>query len=251
MMISCIIMATALTIIESNVKYFLSIFLVFFTDTVIGIMQRHGFDSIRNINLYIMDNVFIVMFAVGINICFSKLKYKDIKLKNKLLYLSERDSLTNLLNRTAAENFVQKFSTKNNLCTMFILDIDNFKGLNDNLGHIKGDEALIHISLELRKIFRSTDCISRLGGDEFMIFIPELLSKECALKKAKKIMEIFPIKYEYEDGEIEIGCSIGIAFSENNNINLYKKLYKQADQAMYLAKKSGKNQMKVFSIENI
>lgn len=162
-------MATALTVIGVGFGYFSCIFLIFLADTLIGLRIGKNL-SVRDMNLFIMDNVFIVMFAIGIHICFYMLKYKDFKLKHELLYLSENDSLTGLLNRNAAEKFIEKYSKSKELLAMFIIDFDNFKQLNDTLGHMKGDEALIEISNKLKSLFRHNECISRLGGDEFMIF---------------------------------------------------------------------------------
>nr|WP_317359981.1 GGDEF domain-containing protein [uncultured Tyzzerella sp.] len=248
MMISCVIMATALTVIGVGFGYFSCIFPIFFIDTLIGVIKLKDM-SVRDMNLFIMDNVFIVMFAIGIHICFSMLKYKDFKLKHELLYLSENDSLTGLLNRNAAEKFVEKHSKSKELSAMFIIDIDNFKQLNDTLGHMKGDEALIEISNKLKSLFRHNDCISRLGGDEFMIFLPNVLNKECVINKANQVLNIFPLAYEDKGNTVEIGCSIGITFCETNieNEDLYEKLYKEADQAMYEVKKNGKNQVKVYN----
>ncbi len=243
---NCIIMATALTTISCGIPYFFCIAPIFTIDTIIYFYTFNNL-SLRDILVYAMDNIFIVLFAVGIHMYFSTIKYEDFKLKHKLLYLSQNDSLTGLLNRNAVEKFVEDYSKSKNLSAMFILDIDNFKLLNDTLGHIKGDEALIDISKNLKEIFSNKECVARLGGDEFVIFIPSIENKEYSIEKARKILNTFPMDYKNDNITISLGCSIGIAFSKGPDHNLYDNLYKNADNAMYQVKKAGKNKIKIYN----
>lgn len=241
-LIICIIMATTVTIIGPSYYYFITIFIILAIDTFITILNYKGTISSIHILNYIIDNIFVLSFSTGINMYFSKIKLTDIELKNKLIYMSETDDLTKLLNRQAAKNFVNKYSKKSNSSAMFIIDLDNFKLVNDNFGHIKGDSLLLEVAFNFKKIFKTTDCISRLGGDEFMIFIPEFKDKQYLIDKAKETIDLFPIYVYSEDKKVEVTCSIGIAISQNSKDNLYESLYKKADSAMYEAKNLGKNQ---------
>lgn len=81
------------------------------------------------------------------------------KKKQQIVYLSERDSLTKLLNRRALEYLVQKYTNDNTACAMVLLDLDNFKALNDTLGHYAGDECLCAVANELKGVFVETDYI--------------------------------------------------------------------------------------------
>lgn len=196
--------------------------------------------------MYIIDTLFIVVIAVVINICFSRLKYQDFAKKQQILYFSERDSLTGLLNRKALEYSVQKHIKNNTLCALILLDLDNFKKLNDTLGHYEGDNCLCAVANALKQLFGQNDCVSRLGGDEFVIFMPHISDIDFVTEKTNAILKNVPRKYPYETGEISITCSIGVAFSKSTQNDLYEKLYKAADTAMYQSKTSGKNAVTIY-----
>lgn len=246
-LIICIIMATTVTIMGPSVYFFFTILAILSIDTFITIMHYGNTVSALHIFNYILDNIFVLSFSTWINMFFCKIKYTDIKLKNELTYLSETDGLTKLLNRQAAKNFVNKNSKMGNDSAMLILDLDNFKLVNDNFGHMKGDDLLKEVSSNLKKIFKDTDCISRLGGDEFMIFIPTFKDEEYVINKAKEIINSFPIYVHSEEEKIEVTCSIGIALSKDCKDSSYETLYKKADLAMYEAKNSGKNQFIIYT----
>lgn len=243
--ILCIILSTSITIIGHIRGYISIIALTVFLDIIITLIKNYENIHTYSMYRYIIDSFFVILSAAGLNFCVSWIKYKDFAKKQQIVYLSERDSLTTLLNRRALEYFVQKHSKVNALCAMILIDIDNFKSLNDTLGHYEGDNCLCAVSNELKRIFCDTDYVSRLGGDEFMIFMPDLLSKDCAIKKAERILEKIPRTYPYSAGEILITCSIGIAFSQSECDDLYEKLYKDADSAMYVSKTKGKNTMTI------
>ena len=238
----CIIMASAVTIIGPSYYYFSTIDIILIIDTFLTIFNYGGtIPSIQILN-YIIDNLLVLSFSTGINMYFTKIKYTDIILKNKLTFLSETDSLTKLLNRKAAKDFITKCSNKLTPSAMFIIDLDNFKLVNDIFGHMQGDFLLCEVAFKFKKLFKNTKCISRLGGDEFMIFLPEFKDKEYIIHKAKEIINLFPIYVCHENKKIEVTCSIGIAISKEYDENLYENLYKEADLAMYKAKNLGKNQ---------
>lgn len=247
-LIICIIMATTVTIMGPSIYFFFTILAILSIDTFITIMHYGNTISAPYIFNYILDNIFVLSFSTWINMFFCKIKYTDIKLKNELTHLSETDGLTELLNRKAAENFVNKHAKMENNSAMLILDLDNFKLVNDNFGHMKGDDLLREVSSNLKKLFKDTDCISRLGGDEFMIFIPTFKDKEYVINKAKEIINSFPIYVHSEEEEVEVTCSIGIALSKDCKDSSYETLYKKADSAMYEAKNSGKNQFVIYKM---
>ena len=216
-------------------------------DALITIIKNYHLVDQYNLCMYIIDNFFVILFVVGINFFFSKLKCEEFAKKKQILYLSERDSLTALLNRRALEYVVQKHMNNHALCAMILLDLDNFKSLNDTLGHYEGDNCLCAVADTLREIFDKPDHISRLGGDEFMIFMPDIANESQAMHKAHMFLQRIPRQYPYEGGTVAITCSIGVVFSSADKALLYEDLYKCADIAMYASKENGKNTVTVYT----
>ena len=153
------------------------------------------------------------------------------------------DDLTQIPNRKyfferASRELIFKENYKS-CFNLLLIDIDNFKSINNNLGHQAGDKLLQNVASEIRNNTRSTDIIARLGGDEFVVvFIG--VSNEIVAKLTKKLHtklnELF--KNEYPG----ITCSIGVAVCTEKTATL-TDLFKEADDAMYSAKKAGKNQI--------
>lgn len=245
--IICILLCTSLTVIGQIRKYAGLLSTMLIIDVVITVIKHYDISYLQEMKLYFLDNLFIFVIGVGINTCISYLKYQEFENTQKITYLSERDSLTGLLNRKALECSVQKKYDSDKLCAMILLDLDNFKALNDTLGHYEGDNCLCMVANKLKKIFQDTDDVCRLGGDEFVIFISNIGDIDYVMQRAKMILEQVPHKYSHESGDICITCSIGVAFLQQDNANLYEMLYKAADSAMYTSKMSGKNKVTIFS----
>jgi len=127
---------------------------------------------------------------------------------------------------------------------MFI-DIDNFKGVNDSLGHLYGDSILIQLADTLKPMFRTNDIIGRIGGDEFFVFLKDLYSEKLISDKAKEICKQFHRVYEENGVSCEISASIGIAVFPKHGYTL-DTLYRNADTALYLSKEKGKNGFTIF-----
>lgn len=160
---------------------------------------------------------------------------------------SYTDPLTGLLNRSGLVKVMediksQAMETGEELCgAFFIIDLDHFKEVNDNLGHPVGDELLIRVSQELKNIFREKDCVCRLGGDEFCVYLSGKASGDLVKSKTEKINEALRILYTKEDGgSIKISASIGVAFMPENGKD-YDSAYKAADHALYSAKEKGRD----------
>lgn len=153
------------------------------------------------------------------------------------------DPLTNLLNKMATEEQIT-FVLKNEMRETFyhgfmLLDIDDFKSINDNFGHNRGDQVLKNVANGLLRLCRSSDIVGRIGGDEFVIFMRNVTAESQISMKAKEIVEEFK-SIEVEDGTL-ITCSLGIAVAKGKDCS-FEALYNRADKAMYQAKKGGKNQ---------
>lgn len=173
--------------------------------------------------------------------------------EQRLKFEAERDPLTKLYNRATLEmkieNVLSHIDEQRELCALFILDLDNFKNINDEYGHQTGDDVLIAVADELNAFSRKYDLIGRLGGDEFIGFIRELPSKKSIEQLMERICSrLWSLTF---DGIPEhlISASIGIAFAPENG-ETFVQLYSCADSALYDAKRKGKNQAAVYSFES-
>lgn len=174
----------------------------------------------------------------------------NFKLTYSMHYRATHDLLVDLLNRTEFENlFVLNTPLTHHGVAILFLDLDNFKPLNDTLGHQAGDRALKQVADIMVKALRADDPVARIGGDEFVTFLFLDDVKE-AKKIADNILEgiqkmSFPGKHNYTG----LSASIGIAFHHNNNVK-YSQLLHAADSACYQSKERGKNQITVVSVKD-
>ena len=171
--------------------------------------------------------------------------------KNRLNQLATHDALTNIYNRRAFKEIANKMialsNRKDRKITVFHLDVDNFKSINDSLGHGVGDEVLKSVALKLCSILREEDIVGRIGGDEFAVILMDLKSDDEILIIANKIIDSFKKPMDINNENIFVTFSLGIALSKPGSKNSYSELLKEADLAMYEAKKSGKSQYRLFS----
>ena len=210
-------------------------------DLILFFLQGNLGDAI-NIVGYILNDFLVIIFAIGINYLYSNMKFREFKQKNFLQNESYHDPLTKIYNRRYVERYVEMNLDISESCAMILIDLDNFKTVNDELGHEKGDELLCQVSDILRSNFRKTDCVARIGGDEFLIMMPKIGNKENVSEKVKKILKEFPIIVENEqkDKKVEVSLSVGVIFTKTGEENQYEELYRRADSYMYKAKKNGK-----------
>ena len=123
---------------------------------------------------------------------------------------------------------------------LLFLDLDNFKPVNDNLGHDTGDKVLKAVATCLASCLREGDTLSRLGGDEFVILLLNIASAEEASTVAQKIIDTLSGLVPMEGKDIHVGGSIGISMFPKDGAG-FEELLKNADAAMYRAKKVGRN----------
>lgn len=166
---------------------------------------------------------------------------ENITDQKKMMYRAERDLLTGLYNKTSAMSNIQRIlqQDENMLHVMFVLDLDNFKQVNDIYGHTAGDQILSEMGTILRSFFRSNDIIARFGGDEFILFIPNIRDRTIAVTKARKIIDAIKNNLGNEYPKACITASIGIAYS-HQGLNA-KTFFELADKALYKAKRAGKD----------
>lgn len=159
---------------------------------------------------------------------------------------SYQDVLTGLWNRAYTENAVNEMISQEKKGALFMLDMDNFKAVNDNYGHIAGDETLKVFAGTLKKFAGEGDILCRIGGDEFMIFIKGVTEKSELSSRAADIISDFQKKFAALSFEIECSVSIGIAQTPEDGLE-FNKLYNSADKALYYVKQNGKNAYHFFS----
>lgn len=151
------------------------------------------------------------------------------------------DALTGLYNRTKLEEEVRQIFRQENPKGMLVLiDLDNFKRVNDEAGHAEGDKVLKAFSGILSRQFRSTDLKVRLGGDEFVILLREELSTEIMQMKLNQFLKEVRTELQEYYRSYKLSVSIGVA-AITQEIHSYEDLYRNADAAMYAAKRSGKD----------
>ena len=160
----------------------------------------------------------------------------------KMALAARMDKMTMLLNRETAMSDIRKILAEESeeKHALFMLDVDNFKALNDQLGHQTGDEFLILLAKEMQKCFRKIDVVGRVGGDEFFVLMRNITERAHVENKACELLEIGKRvceKYEQVSSSVSVGISI---FPENGKT--LEELYGAADAALYQAKRKGKNQ---------
>lgn len=164
--------------------------------------------------------------------------------EKQLLFLATHDYLTGLPNRFLFNDRLklaldQAKRNKRKLALM-ILDIDNFKDVNDNFGHSVGDELLNAVGERIKGVLRRTDTVARMGGDEFLVLLPDIKDSQSAEKVARKILEEGKKPFFLGKRKIEVSFSIGISIYPEDGEDV-DKLVASADIALFMVKKKGKS----------
>jgi diguanylate cyclase (GGDEF)-like protein len=170
--------------------------------------------------------------------------------KNHIEHLATHDALTGLPNRALAQrNFDKAYyhaKQQQQLFGIIFIDLDNLKPINDSLGHQAGDQILKEVALRLLSYTKKVDSVCRYGGDEFIVFLPNIASADQASQVSLDILKLISENYLYRNIEIFCTCSIGIALAPQDGEDL-DTLIKKADIAMYHSKDSGRNSFRFFN----
>lgn len=164
------------------------------------------------------------------------------KKAQSLMERAQRDMLTKLYNKGSSQEYIQAVLASNvpgKMAALMIIDLDNFKHMNDTMGHLFGDALLSEVAHSIQKQFRSEDIVGRVGGDEFLVFLGQIPNTALAEQKAVQVMKAIGEMAVQELTEVELSCSIGIAIYPECG-QTYHELFQRADQALYRAKNQGK-----------
>ena len=188
----------------------------------------------------IRDSAGAVCKLVGIIINIDAEKRETSALKKQ----AERDSLTKLLNKQAAHEKVTRYlnSAADGVnCVLMIIDLDHFKHVNDQYGHMVGDSVLTQCAKAIKCLFRSDDIVARIGGDEFLVLMKDTADRELVETRCSQLISAFrSILKPYVQAHT-LSCSIGASFAPDHGTS-YFDLFVAADRALYHAKGLGKNQ---------
>ena len=197
-------------------------------------------------NIVILICIFVALLLVYVVINKIRFNEESADLADK----ADTDLLTGLNNKIATERKIQEYLDENPgvQCMMFLFDIDNFKKVNDTMGHAFGDELLKNLGHQLTNEFRVTDIIGRLGGDEFVVFLKNIKSDEQLSREGVRITTFF---HHFKVGgyvQYSATASIGAVILPKD-ATTFEEAYKAADKALYEAKRRGKNQLVYYSRE--
>ncbi len=172
-------------------------------------------------------------------------------LEDQLRHLAFHDSLTRLANRVLfrdrVEHALDRAQRSGQPVALMFLDLDNFKAINDNLGHEEGDRLLVTTARQLTRHTRASDTVARLGGDEFAILIEDMPPLENLRQLADRIVESLRVPYKLERGDVLVTASMGISISTGKESA--DDLMHDADTAMYAAKGRGKHRYEIFDAQ--
>ncbi len=173
-----------------------------------------------------------------------------VEAEQRLLKDATHDPLTGLFNRAVfIDHVVQmlEHDKQNHVChfALFYIDLDRFKVINDSLGHPIGDLILIEVSKRIKEVVHTSDSVARMGGDEFVILLINLVDPARAILLAERLIERIETPMNLEQHEIKISASIGITFS-HEGYETSEAVLRDADLAMYAAKKSGNTKHMIF-----
>ena len=203
---------------------------------------------IRTRGMGIWDETGIPVRMAGSNTDITDQKLSDDRIHQLAYY----DSMTGLPNRALLmDRFiiaVANAQRKGRMVAVYFLDLDNFKSINDTIGHSFGDQLLLRVGEQLKLKMRKSDTIARLGGDEFIMLQANVRDMDEVYHLAARMLEIFKQPWVLDEHEFYVTASIGISVYPNDGPD-FQELMKNADAAMYRAKETGKNNFQIYTHE--
>lgn len=165
------------------------------------------------------------------------------RLEARMHYQATHDTLTGLINRwqfgQRLEQAIAESARSGQSFALLLLDLDDFKAVNDGYGHAAGDQVLLEVARRLKSVLRAGDALARLGGDEFTVLLPQIAHAQDAEQAAAKLLDALCRPYQMHGFELDLGASLGIALYPGDAQDA-ATLMRYADMAMYHAKESGR-----------
>ena len=172
--------------------------------------------------------------------------------QSKLEYLAHHDSVTGLPNRVslykALDRAIYEAKINDSALAVIFLDLDNFKNINDSLGHSVRDELLVQVAIQLQGITRHNDTVARIGGDEFVLIIENIGSPNEVRIISEKVLNVFSKPLQLSVCQVVVTGSMGICMYPEDGENI-EQLLANADSAMYRAKRQGRNNYQFYTKE--
>lgn len=177
---------------------------------------------------------------------------REMQKSQTLKRKAEQDALTGMYNKITSHSLIRSYlqDKADEVSAMMIIDIDNFKSINDTLGHLYGDAVLTELSRVMRRSFRDADILGRIGGDEFIVFLKGISSVDNARLNAEKVLRLFSELRSKGKIDTFISCSIGVSLYPMDGED-FTTLYRNADHALYQAKKEGKNRYAIYGSQSL
>lgn len=182
----------------------------------------------------LFDGAGLPLRVMGLIADISTQKKRELALRER----ADRDSATGLYNKATLRRLVEKRLAQGGPCALFIIDLDNFKAVNDTQGHEAGDAVIGRVAELLQRHFRDSDMIGRIGGDEFAVCVPGLCSRRVLADKASALLE--GVREAFAGYPVEVSASIGIALAPDDD-TAFAGLFRKADAALYHSKGLGKH----------
>ncbi len=165
----------------------------------------------------------------------------------EILNMSQKDGLTGLYNKKYTQSLIESYlmgEGHGGTHAIIMLDIDNFKHINDTLGHIQGDAAISAVAQDLHALFRASDIAGRIGGDEFLILLKDVDSTRVLLEKLESVRCALK-EIRLDDKDYRLSGSIGVSVYPGDGAS-YQELFQKADTALYYSKRHGKDQFRIY-----
>lgn len=208
-------------------------------------LESSGEELLSSNKKYLIWMYTVLILMIAATVVFMVLNLNNSAERSKELEnKADTDLLTGISNKMASEKQIKDYiaHSPNSMAVMIVMDIDNFKKVNDTMGHAFGDEVIKSVGSQLKSMFRLSDVVGRLGGDEFVVLLKNIKDDASIERECKKLEDCF---HRFEVGEYvkySVTASIGAAVFPRD-AQTFETLYKAADSALYTAKKRGKNQL--------
>lgn len=210
-----------------------------YDETEVRMQRRDGtylWMRIKETGIFDQDKKLLRIVGKMTDITEEKQQIENLKAK------ADKDSVTGVYNKQATQNLIESYlkgEGRSGQHALFVIDIDDFKGINDTWGHRQGDEIISFLAGELKNMFRFEDIVGRIGGDEFMVLIKNITDLELVAGKARSICHLYEGEKLGKDREVKASNSVGVAIYRRDGMT-YEELYEAADNALYCCKDEGK-----------